>query len=198
MKKIVLASASSRRSSILSECGIGHEVVISKVEEIKGEGLNISDIVKINSEKKTEAVKGICPGSVIIGADTLVAHGKDIIGKPSHEEEARDILENFSGGKIEVYTGICLLDTVSGRETSDVDKSVIKVDVIEKEDLNKLFGLFGSYDKAGGFSIEGPGAMLFDNIKGSYFNILGLSMMKLKRMFKAIGLNILDYVNNTG
>lgn len=196
MKRIVLASASERRSRILSDCGMEHDIVISDVDEIMDGTLHISDIVKVNAEKKVEAIKDRCLNSIVIGADTLVAHGNDIIGKPSDADEARSILEKFSGSTVEVYTGICVLDVDTVRKVIGSDKSIIYVDTIDNDNIELLFRLLGPYDKAGGFSIEGVGSMLFDNIEGSYFNILGLSMMKLKKMFKDIDLNILDYINN--
>jgi septum formation protein len=196
MKKIVLASASARRDRILSDCGINHDVIISDAEEMKNKEFHVSGLVRINAENKAEKVKKSCPDSIIISADTLVAHEEDIIGKPSDEDEAMCLLKKFSGGTIEVYTGICVLDTGNGNKTIDHDKSVIWMDLPDPEDIERFFRLLGPYDKAGGFSIEGAGAMLFDNIEGSYFNILGLPVMKLKKMFKQIGLNILDYMNN--
>ena len=196
MKEIILASASKRRSRILSDCGIKHRVVISDAEEIMDKSMNVPDIVKANADLKAEKVKKAYSLSVIIAADTLVAHGDRIIGKPSDEDEARHILESFSGGKVDVFTGICGVDTETGNKALDADKSGIYVDPIDRDKLDRLFDLLGPYDKAGGFSIEGVGSMLFDNIEGSYFNILGLSMMKLKRMFAEVGLDILDFIDS--
>lgn len=196
MKRIVLASASARRARILLDCGIDHDIVISGIEEIMDKKQHVSEIVKVNAEKKAEEVKGKCLNSIIISADTLVAHETDIIGKPTDADEARFILEKFSGSTVEVYTGMCVLDVDNDRKIVDVDKSIIYVDTINFDNIEHLFSLLGPYDKAGGFSIEGVGSMLFDNIEGSYFNILGLSMMKLKKMFDEIGLNLLDYIKN--
>ncbi len=194
MKRIVLASASVRRSRILSDCGIEHDVIVSNADEIADKNMHVADIVKKNAERKAEAVALVCGDAVVIGADTLVAHGERVIGKPQDADEARFILESFSGAEVEVYTGMCVCDTGTDKKIVDVDKSVIYVDPISPENVERLFRLLGPYDKAGGFSIEGVGSMLFDNIEGSYFNILGLSMMKLKRMFSGIGMDILDYI----
>jgi septum formation protein len=194
MKKIVLASASKRRSRILEECGIFHEVRVSEYPEDHREGEKVWDIVAHNALKKAEAVASSERDAVVIGADTLVAHGDLVVGKPSDEHSAKKLLSMFSGNRIEVYTGVCVIDTSSGKRACAIDKSEIFVKEISDEETEKYFALLGPYDKAGGFSIEGVGAMIFDDIRGSYFNILGLPMIKLSKVFNDVGLNIADHI----
>jgi len=195
MREIILASVSKRRSQILSSCGIRHIVVPSNIKEVFEKDRSISEIVEMNAVMKAEAVAEDSGPAVIIGADTLVMRGDVIMGKPEGGKEAKDMLERFSGSKIEVYTGMCVMDVESGRKSSGVDRSELLVAPLDKSEIEEYFYLLGPHDKAGGFSIEGVGSMIFDNIKGSYFNILGLSMMKLKVLFAEIGLNILDFVD---
>jgi septum formation protein len=71
----------------------------------------------------------------------------------------------------------------------------VPANVCENALFKKYFKLLGPYDKAGGFSIEGVGSLIFDNISGSYFNILGLPMIKLSKLFSEIGLDVLDFIN---
>ena len=194
MKRIVLASASERRSRILNDCGIRHEVIISEYPEEHPKGEKIWDIVAHNSMKKAEAVASKTENAVVIGADTLVAHGDDVIGKPQDETAAKELLEKFSGSRIEVYTGICVIDTISKEKACGIEKSDIFVKNISEKEIERYFGLLGPYDKAGGFSIEGVGAIRFDDIRGSYFNILGLPMGELSKLFKDIDLEISDYI----
>ncbi len=192
MKKIILASVSERRSQILTSCGVKHVVIGSNIEELKSG--SVSEVVRVNAEKKAEKAVQDSGEAVIIGADTLVAHGEDIIGKPQDENAAKDLLKRFSGSDIEVYTGLCVIDTSSGKKASGVDMSEITVVSMTEEKIENYFKLLAPYDKAGGFSIEGVGSLLFDNIKGSYFNILGLPMIKLNELFKEIGLNLLEFL----
>ncbi|MGB2661177.1 MAG: Maf family protein [Candidatus Omnitrophota bacterium] len=194
MKEIILASASERRSQILSSCNISHRIVVSGAEESLDMDRSVFEIVQINALSKAEIVAVDAGKSVVIGADTLVAHGKDIIGKPAAENAARDMLVKFSGSDIEVYTGLCVIDVPSDRKAVGFEKSSLRAVPLTAEDAEKYFRLLAPYDKAGGFSIEGVGAFLFDNIKGSYFNILGLPLIKLGKLFEEIGLDILDYV----
>ena len=195
MRKIILASASNRRSEILSSCGIKHEVRPSKVEEIFEHIGGIKKIVELNAVMKSDEVAKDLSDSLVIGADTLVMHANKIIGKPVDENEAMGILLSFSGEEIDVYTGSSVIDTVTGKRSSRVDVSKVFVGSLEKERAEKYFKFLGPYDKAGGFSIEGVGSMIFDKIEGSYFNILGLSMIAIEELFEDVGLDVLDFIS---
>jgi len=194
MRRVILASASLRRSAILSSCGIAHSVVPSGIEEILDKEKPVSEIVKTNAVMKASFVASGRSGEVVIGADTLVVCSDNVIGKPKDAAEAKNILRSFSGRKISVYTGLCVIDTSTGVRSSGADESCITVPKLEEDDVESYFPFLGPYDKAGGFSIEGAGAIFFDDIKGSYFNILGLSLMSLKRLFTEAGLDILDFM----
>ncbi|MEA3489262.1 MAG: Maf family protein [Candidatus Omnitrophota bacterium] len=194
MKEVVLASASERRSRILSDCGIPHRVLPSGAEERMDGDREVSETVRMNAEMKAETVASGEEQAVVIGADTLVVHGNEIIGKPHGEGAARKMLGDFSGGKVEVYTGLCVIDAASGKKAVGFEKSSLIVSKLSDDEIKRYFRLLGPYDKAGGFSIEGIGSLIFDDIRGSYFNILGLPMLKLKGLFEEIGLDILDFV----
>lgn len=191
---IILASASERRTRILAECGIAHRIVTSGADEASGRDRGISETVCENAVLKAADVAAGASNAVVIGADTLVAHGDDVMGKPDGAEDAREMLKRFSGGELEVYTGLCLIRTDSGQKAVGYEKSGLSVVKLTEPEAEKYFGLLAPYDKAGGFSIEGIGALLFDNITGSYFNILGLPMIRLGKLFNEVGLDILDFV----
>ena len=192
MKQIILASASERRYRILSGCGISCRVTPSGVEEDMSREKDVTEIVQLNAVRKAEKVAERNSESIVIGADTLVLHGEDILGKPGSEQSAKGMLIKFSGEKLDVYTGLTVI--CGEKKAVGFEKSSLKVDALTDSEIEKYFHLLGPYDKAGGFSIEGVGSLLFDNIKGSYFNILGLPMKKLKDLFKEIGLDILDFI----
>jgi len=194
MTKIILASASKRRSGILNSCGIRHKVVVTNAEEIVDQKYSVRQMVAINAAAKADLAAIRAKDGIIIAADTLVAHGKEIMGKPKDESDAKRMLAQFSGNRIEVYTGLCVYDIKTKKRAQAVDKSEIIVANISKKDIGKYFHHLGPYDKAGGFSVEGVGSMIFDNIHGSYFNILGLPMMKLRELFEEIGLDLADFV----
>jgi len=197
-RQIILASASRRRSDILSSCGIGHEAIPSNIKEIHPAKKHIISSVIKNAERKVRGIyKGIKDthrASCIIGADTLVALGNEVIGKPVNERDAKNILRKFSNADIDIYTGLFIIDTGTNRFASGYEKSSIHVSDIPEKKIDTYFKKLGiSFDKAGGFSIEGAGSIIFDNVKGSYFNILGLPMGKLNSLFSEIDIELLDF-----
>ena len=120
--RIVLASASPRRRELLEQIGIDFEVLVSHVEE-KVTAVEPGAVVEELSRQKAEAVMGelICSEDVlVIGADTVVAVDGQILGKPSHGDEAGSMLEKLSGRCHEVYTGVTLLYRTGGKCAAQV------------------------------------------------------------------------------
>lgn len=189
--KIILASASKRRSKILKECGIPHRVVISNVPEKmdykRGAGFSVLRNARVKAGKIADKYRP----DFIVGADTVVLLGKRIIGKPKTKNEAKALLKAFSGKTIVVYTGLCVIDTRNGKSASGIDVSKVRVRRLRRKEIDRFLKIAGPHDKAGGFSIEGPGAFIFDNIEGSFYNILGLPVMKLDELFKKLGVDFL-------
>ncbi|MFC1508104.1 Maf family protein [Candidatus Omnitrophota bacterium] len=190
---IILASCSKRRSKILSSCGIKHKKIASGVKEIT-KGKFPERIVIVNALLKGASVARKLRAGYVIGADTVVNLGKEIIGKPRNANHAKKMLKKMSGKTIYVYTGLSLIDVRERRIIVDYEISIVKVRKIKEQNISKYFKLLGPYDKAGGFSIEGVGSFVFDNIKGSYFNVLGLPMAKLQIMFNKLGVSILEFI----
>ena len=184
--KIILASASKRRSKILKECGIPHRVVISNVQEKMDHKRSARFNVLHNARAKAEKIAGRYKEGFVIGADTVVVLGKQLIGKPKTRKEARSLLEAFSGKTVLVYTGICVIDVKRGRSANGIDVTKVHVKKLSRRKIDKFVKIAGPHDKAGGFSIEGPGALIFDNIEGSFYNVLGLPMMKLNELFEKL------------
>jgi len=194
MKRIILASRSKRRSAILTSCGIPHNVVPSRAKEIHASAEKPKAIVMRNARIKAEAVLRCRNSGVILGVDTLVLFKGKLIGKPRDEGEAKKMLRAFSGNRLLVYSGIHVIDADSGKTAIGFDVTSLKIKKIPGKDIEKYFNLLGPYDKAGGFSIEGVGSIIFDDIDGSFYNVLGLPMGKLQELFQKIGLDLLDFV----
>ena len=189
--KIILASASKRRSKILEECGIPHSVVISNVPEKMDHKRPARFNVLHNARLKAEKIAGRYKEGFVIGVDTVVLLGKRLIGKPKTRKEARSLLGAFSGKTIQVYTGLCVIDAKKAKSKDAVDISKVHVKKLSRKKIDKFVKIAGPHDKAGGFSIEGPGTFIFDNIEGSFYNILGLPMMKLYGLFEELGVDLL-------
>jgi septum formation protein len=190
---IVLASASKRRSLILASCGIRHKVYVTNVQEIHNQRHSAQWNVICNAKRKALACVKKYKRSVIIGADTLVVLNRRLIGKPQNKKEAKALLQEFSGKRLEVVTGLFLLDSSTGKSAAGSEKSLLYAEKLSPGNIDRWFNALRPYDKAGGFSIEGVGSLIYDRIRGSYFNILGLPMIKLKKLFTEVNLSILDY-----
>lgn len=190
---IILASASKKRSEILSSCRIKHRVSPSRIKEDLKISRLPSRVAIFNAEKKAENVAKKFRSGFIIGADTVVLLNKKVIGKPKDNSEAKRIFREMLGRSILVYTGLCVIDIKNKRRVLDYERSRVKIKEIKDREFSRYLELLYPYDKAGGFSIEGVGAFIFDDIRGSYFNVLGLPLSKLKEMFDKLGIDLLSF-----
>ncbi len=192
-RKLILASKSKRRQEILRSCGIKHKVFVTNAREISHSRIGSARLVIENAERKAQSAAKNFKGCVVLGVDTVVLFKGKNIGKPKDKSHARRLLKAFSGQDITVYSGLCLIDTASSRSVTGVDRTILKVKRISNKDIDRFLPRLAPYDRAGGFSIEGPGSVIFDDLRGSYFNVLGLPMGKLAELFERIGLDILDF-----
>lgn len=190
--KIILASASKRRSKILKECGIKHKIVISHVKEVLDNEKSPKTNVLLNAQAKGKKIASKYKTGFIISADTIVLVGKRLIGKPKTKKEAKEFLRLFSGKTLFIYTGLCVTDAKRQITMSAVEESKIYVRELSEGEINKFVKIAISHDKAGGFSIEGPGTFIFDDIQGSFYNILGLPMHTLNYLFRKLGFDLLE------
>lgn len=190
--KIILASESKRRSKILQECKIPHSIVISNVPEKMDHKRGARFNVLHNARLKAKKVAVRYKEGFVIGVDTVILLGRRLIGKPKTKKEARSLLNAFSGKTILVYTGLCVIDVKRAKSKGAVEISKVHVKKLSCKKIDKFVEIAGPHDKAGGFSIEGPGTFIFDNIEGSFYNILGLPTMKLYGLFEELGVDLLD------
>lgn len=189
--KIILASASRRRSRILKECGIAHKVAVSDACEKMDCKKGARCTVVHNARAKAEKIAARYKDGFVIGADTLVLLGKQLIGKPKTKSEAVGFLKAFSGKTLLVYTGLCVIDVKRETSVTAADVSRVGVRKLSPKEIDAFVKIAGPHDKAGGFSIEGPGTLIFDKISGSFYNILGLPMMKLDHLFRKLGVDLM-------
>ena len=136
--RIILASASKRRSRILKECGIPHKVAVSNVSEKmdheKGARFNVLHNARLKAEKVAAKYKK----GFVIGVDTVVLLGKRLIGKPKTKKEAKSILSAFSGKTILVYTGLFIIDIEREKSREAVDISKVHVKKLSRKEINKF------------------------------------------------------------
>ncbi len=181
MRKIVLASASPRRKELLENLGLKFSVAVSDADEtvVSKElepGLYVRELALI----KAVSVAKICPkNTFVIGADTVVVHDGQILGKPANREEAYNMLRTLSGGEHYVYTGISVADTDSMHTVSEYEKTTVVMRELTDREINFYIDNFNVMDKAGAYGIQEYASSFVSGIHGDYFNIVGLPVCRL-------------------
>lgn len=187
-KKIILASGSPRRREILENIGIEFTVVKSEADEgcINPEGIPVSVYVQELALLKATDVKSKISAkeAIVIGADTVVAIDGKILGKPADEKEAYHMLKSLSGKTHQVYTGYCGVSTDDGYSVCESVCTDVTFAQLSDEEIYNYIHTGESYDKAGGYGIQGKGVMLVEKIEGDYFNVVGLPVRSLVNMLK--------------
>ena len=186
--EIVLASASPRRSEILSRITHDFIVVPSKiVEDVDG---TPDEQVLALAEAKARAVAVNNPG-VIIGADTIVVIDEHILGKPESREQGREMLEMLSGRAHDVLTGLCVLRTEDERMSLRYEKTRVWFRDLTAREMNHYLDANEYMDKAGGYAIQGMASAFITRIDGDYLNVMGLPLCRLVLLLREAGIDLL-------
>lgn len=190
-RKIVLASASPRRLAILRQLGIEPLVYAVDVEEyhqttakMDGEAL-----VAANAAAKARAAALAFDDAIIIGADTMVMLCDLPFGKPADELEAKAMLLALSGTVHQVYSGICLMDTKSGKTAGGADICQVAFQHLAEEEIDAYIKTGEPMDKAGAYGIQGQGALLVRKIEGDYNTVVGLPVALLRQLARVLNTN---------
>ncbi len=174
---IILASKSPRRQELLKLITTDFVIKTADVDETLPQGISPADAVLYLSAIKARPFAA--KGDIVIGADTVVALGNEILGKPKSREDAVRMLSALSGREHSVFTGVTL---ISGEKEQSfyVESRVKFFDLTEKEIAD--YAATGECDdKAGAYGIQGKGSLLVEKIDGDYFNIVGLPIARLYR-----------------
>lgn len=188
--KIILASGSPRRAQLLEQIGVSFETIVPDVDESVFEGLPPAEQVTGLSRKKAQAVAaGRSGGLPIVAADTLVAHGSHVLGKPEDRDGAFRMLRMLSGGWHEVYTGVTVMD--GGEIRTGYEVTEVKFRELTDGEIEQYLSTGEPMDKAGAYAIQGKGALLVERISGDYSNVVGLPLVRLSALLKEIGIRLL-------
>jgi septum formation protein len=177
---LILASASPRRSAILEQLGVEFTVEPPDVEELdSGEP---REVVVENALRKARARAR--PGELVLGADTEVVLGGEVLGKPADPAAAEALLRRLSGREHEVMTGIALCE--AGGERTDLAVTRVRFRRLEQADVEWYVASGEWRGVAGGYAIQKRGAALVESIEGDYFNVVGLPVAALLRLVPAL------------
>ncbi|WP_044200704.1 Maf family nucleotide pyrophosphatase [Flammeovirga sp. OC4] len=172
-KKIILASKSPRRASLLSDMDIPFEIKVREVDESYPDTLPPEEVAEYIAKQKAKAFDDLKENEIAIFSDTVVVNQSDVLGKPKDFEEAKTMLQGLSGNSHTVYSAVCI--KTSTQEVSFTDRTLVTFLPMSEEVLNYYINEKQPFDKAGAYGIqEWIGMTMIQKIEGSYFTVMGL------------------------
>lgn len=181
--RIILASASPRRRELIENLKIDFEVRTADCEEVTVPGERPEDTVKRLSLTKARCVAELeGDDAVVIGADTVVAINGKILGKPADEDEAAEMLKLLSGRTHRVYTGLAVIG--GGKTVNEYVETEVKFYDLTDNQIKRYIATGEPMDKAGAYGIQKYGSLLVEEIRGDYFNVVGLPVGRLDRVLR--------------
>ena len=191
--KFVLASGSPRRLALINQAGIEPDALKpADIDESPHKGeiprAHANRLARAKAEVALANVKldDELRGAFILAADTVVAVGRRILGKPTNADEARSFLALLSGRRHQVIGGIAVIDVTRRVHTRTVT-SAVRFRRLSSADIDGYLAGAEWHDKAGGYAIQGLAAMFVAFISGSYSNIVGLPLHETATMLAGVG-----------
>ena len=192
--KIILASASPRRKELLEQVGAEFEIIPAVGEEIITDSRPQQAVLGLSAQKAAEVAAKVQGDAIVIGADTVVAFGDKILGKPKDEMDAEQMLSMLSGNTHSVYTGVSIVVKQSGqsRAYSFYEETEVTMYPLSKQQILSYIRTGEPMDKAGSYGIQGRGAVFIEKIQGDYNNVVGLPIARVFRTIEeACGLSVM-------
>jgi septum formation protein len=189
--KLILASASPRRSEILRNAGLQFEIRKTDVDESR-----LADEVPGDYVRRLAVAKALSAAAeyreldneaLVLGADTVVVVDADILGKPASQDDARSMLCRLSGRIHEVHTGIALLRTPGAERRVVEEITRVHFASLSEQEIEGYIATGEPFDKAGAYAIQGIGGRYVTRIEGCYFNVMGLPLAKLWSLLRELG-----------
>lgn len=176
---LILASVSPRRRDLLRQIGLRFHIMPSTIDESIDVPASPELHVKILAERKARDVGFRIPSGIVLGADTIVVVGDEILTKPEDRGDAVRMLSRLSGERHEVYTGFAILDIPSWRCVTDFERTEVWFRKLSHEEILRYVDSGSPMDKAGAYGIQDDfGAVFINRICGDFYNVVGLPLSK--------------------
>lgn len=192
---LILASASPRRQSLLSSIGVDFEVIVSYVKEIDEGGAPATLVEENACAKCEEVISRVAYPAVIISADTLVFCDGEVLSKPQDIDEARSMLRRLSGNTHQVITGIAVANTADGRRARGSEITDVTFRSLSDEEIETFIRVVNPIDRAGAYTVDGPGSLFVSRYDGCYYNVLGLPIVRLDKLLRKVGVFLFQRIN---
>lgn len=213
MSQIILASASPRRRELLEQVGITFSVWPAKGEEVirgSSPGEVVLELSKQKAEEVASSVLAYNEGHkelttpqdiLVIGADTVVAHGSQILGKPKDEADAARMLSLLAGKTHSVYTGVTLVFIDKQGRTGEhafYERTEVSMYDMSEEEIGRYVASGEPMDKAGAYGIQGKCAIHIQKIQGDYNNVVGLPVARIYQELTRLGFDLYNEEKEVG
>lgn len=183
MEKLLLASGSPRRAEILRAVGWPFEAMPMDIDERLVMGESAPVMVERLAFEKAQAAARACPQGLVLGADTTVLVDSEILGKPRDESEAKRMLRLLSGRWHDVLTGVALVraENDSARAVAQ-ERTQVRFAAMSDEEIDWYVRSNEPMDKAGAYAVQGRASLFIEEIRGDYWNIVGLPVRLVYRL----------------
>ncbi len=182
MSKLVLATLSPRRKELFEKFNIDYLAVASDiVEEFESDDEPLQYAMRM-AFFKAYSVSKLYENHIVIGTDTIVVYNNEILEKPKDQKDAFRMLKILSGNEHRVISGISIINLASGIKIVDYDITKVRFRNLSDDKILKYIDTNESLDKSGGYGIQGFGGLLVESIAGSYYNVVGLPLVKLDEL----------------
>lgn len=173
---LILASGSPRRKELLSSLLKNFKIITSEVEELQSHQDGPVQLVMENARIKTSAVAKSHPSQWVLGADTLVALGERVLGKPKDLREAKSMLLQLSGKTHHVHTGVSFINISRDVLITESVSTLVTFKKLVSSNIDLYFTKVNPLDKAGAYGIQSYPEMIVDSFEGSLSNVIGLPL----------------------
>lgn len=185
---LILASGSPRRRELLAHLGLAFNVVLPTVDEkdlLLPESTLPADRVAALAQYKGASVAQLYPSALVIAADTIVVLENTVLEKPADRQEAFAMLSQLQGQTHTVYTAIGVF--AAGTQVVEAMATHVRMRAMTESEIWAYIDTHEPMDKAGAYAIQGVGSTLIERIDGCYFNVVGMSLVQLDRLCRAVG-----------
>ncbi len=188
--KIVLASASPRRRELLGLLGLDFVIEDSGVPEETDPAESPAESAVRLARQKAETVASRFADALVLGADTVVVAGREILGKPVDPEDARRMLQLLRNRWHFVITGVALIDSRNARQEARFVETGVQMADYSDADIEKYIKTGEPFDKAGSYAVQGLGGRLVARVEGCYTNVVGLPVCEVAEMLHEFGVKV--------
>jgi MAF protein len=189
--RLILASVSPRRRELLQQCGVDFEARSANIEETwRGDELPGETALRLAREKARDALRSLKGSDAwILAADTVVADGSEVLGKPRDTSQAGEYLRRLRGREHRVITGVCLLHSPSEKEFTAVETTGVQMREYSPSEIDEYLAGGDGMDKAGAYAVQDPSFRPVESVAGCYTNVVGLPMCRVYDLLERTGWN---------